>query len=315
MAYGIHEMEKTNDFVTAFFAWSKNIEYFPTNLNKTFKNLKAISIWEGNLKEIHKSDLKPFPKLVELNLYKNDIELLEEGLFDNNPHLELISLYMNKIFHVDYNVFKNLDKITHLWLSKNPCIDMFSSGDVEKVKKIIRYTRTKCVSSDYTAIADNIEKLTKESTKLNRYNSADWTEKLESLQDVFDDSKFTNFPSLREKIQVLKDVNAQNLSSVDVRSAKLLEAPRSDAENCMFMEWTKVDGNLKELLTEALNVTEHNLKNAQVNNFNGIKKELDVKLAAIHGKILKSVDVKIKEMEGRLTKKLDAILKEIKREN
>jgi len=130
-----------------------------------------------------------------------------------------------------------------------------------------------------------------------------------------DDSKFSNFQSLREKIQVLKDVNAQNLSSVDVRSAKLSEAPRSDAENCMFMEWTEVDGNLKELLTEALNTTEHNLKNAQTNNFNGIKKELDVKLAAIHGKIIKSVDVKIKEMEGRLTKKLDAILKELKREN
>jgi len=120
---------------------------------------------------------------------------------------------------------------------------------------------------------------------------------------------------LREKIQALEDVNAQNFSLVDARSAKLLEAPGSDAENCMVMKWTEVDGNLKKLLTEALNVTEHNLKNAQTNNFNGIKKELDVKLAAIHGKILKSVDVKIKEMEGRLAKKIEAILKELKREN
>ncbi|KAL7014579.1 hypothetical protein ACKWTF_016016 [Chironomus riparius] len=323
MAYGIHEMEKTNDFVTAFFAWSKIIEYFPTNLDKTFKNLKAISIWEGNLKEIHKSDLKPFPKLKELNLYKNDVEILEEGLFDSNPHLELISFYMNKIFHVDSNVFKNLDKVTHLWLSKNPCIDMFSSGNVDKVKKIIRYTKSKCVSSDYTAIVNNIEKLSKESKSLNSYTFGAWTENFQSMQDVFEDSKFTNFPSLREKIQALKDIDVQNFTSIDVRSSKLLEAPRSDSENCMVMEWTDVDENLMELLTEALNTTEHSLKNAQISNLISIRKEVDSKLDAMHGKIVKTIDVKIKEMEGRLTKKIEGILtrqlaellKELTREN
>ncbi|XP_070508421.1 chondroadherin-like [Chironomus tepperi] len=310
MAYGMHDMEKTNDYVTAFFAWAKNIQYFPTNLDKTFKNLKAISIWEGKLKEIHSSDLKPFPKLVELNLYKNDIEVLEEGLFDNNPQLELISFYFNQIVHVDSNIFKNLDKITHLWLSKNPCIDMFSSGDVEKVKKIIRYTKSKCISSDYTAIADSIEMLKNETKSLNLYNFGTWTEKLQSLIDVFDDSKFTNFATLKDKIQELRNVDAQNFTSIDVRSERLLEGPKSDAEHCMVMEWTEVDGNLRSTLAEALSGTEENLKSAQIDSLSGIKKEFEVKLDVMHGKIVKSVDEKIKEMEGRLTKKIEGILKE-----
>lgn len=141
---GKHVVNKSFDNVEGIEADNLTVHYFPRGLDRIFKNLKMIDINNGRLKEIHQSDLKSFPKLVCLDLYENDIESLEKGLFDYNPKLEMIWLSSNKIIHVDVNLFDNLVKLTYLSLDANRCISEYAENNTEKVKEIIRYSKTNC---------------------------------------------------------------------------------------------------------------------------------------------------------------------------
>ena len=101
--YGAHGISKTNDDVFGFYANQKTIKYFPSNLHKFFKNLKAIHLDPSQLQEIHQSDLKYFPDLIYFDLVYNSIEVIEEGLFEFNPNLQFVRFYESKIVHIDPN--------------------------------------------------------------------------------------------------------------------------------------------------------------------------------------------------------------------
>jgi len=59
---GTHLTGKNNDNVEAFSVDKGQMNYFPRDLNKFFKNLKGIQIYSIKVKEVYQHDLKDFPK-------------------------------------------------------------------------------------------------------------------------------------------------------------------------------------------------------------------------------------------------------------
>ena len=143
-AVGSHKGGRNNDDVLGFWSWNKNIKLFPRELDKVFKNLKAITIRNGVIREIHQRDLKPFSHLEYLDLTDNDIEIIEEGLFNYNPDLAVIWISSNKIHQIHSNVFDNLNKLIHLYLDDNNCIDMNAENDSSAVREVIKIIQQNC---------------------------------------------------------------------------------------------------------------------------------------------------------------------------
>lgn len=137
---GTHNFLKHDNDVKAFKANSKSITYFPRQLQKFFKNLKAITIWHGRIREICQLDIKMFPELVEFNLHENDIVALPRDLFDFNPKMKYISFSDNKIVYIEDGIFDKLPNVRFLYLNKNICIQMDgeNSNDVKEVIKKIK---------------------------------------------------------------------------------------------------------------------------------------------------------------------------------
>ncbi|KAL7023592.1 hypothetical protein ACKWTF_012697 [Chironomus riparius] len=146
---GLHHAGFNNDDVGVFHNFGRaTMHYFPSGLDKMFKNLRAIQIMNSGLKKVHVSDLKPFHNLVDLCLFSNELEVLEENLFEFNPNLEYINLNANKITYIDPNVFDKLTKLRILSLAINPCIDMYSNSPTG-VQNIIKTAKLQCTNSDY----------------------------------------------------------------------------------------------------------------------------------------------------------------------
>jgi len=135
--------------VEGFYAEFETIKFFPKGLDKLFKNLKLIHMYYCDLKEIHQSDLKPFPNLVYFRLALNKIEVIEAGLFDYNPNLEFVGFWESKIIHIDPNVFDHLYKLSYLWLSTVPCINIDFYDSREQVKKAIKIVKSNCSNSEF----------------------------------------------------------------------------------------------------------------------------------------------------------------------
>lgn len=140
---GTHKAGRSNAEVIAFYANSKDILYLPRNANLFFVNLKIISFHHCKIKEILQSDLKPFPRITQFILFDNQIKILEAGLFAFNPLLEIIDFKDNQIFQIDAAVFDHLDKLTHLELRNNKCIDS-NSFDSTVTRRVIQETKSKC---------------------------------------------------------------------------------------------------------------------------------------------------------------------------
>ncbi|KAG5667723.1 hypothetical protein PVAND_015694 [Polypedilum vanderplanki] len=121
-AEGEHYRGHSNNDVQAIVIRNApNMNLFPTDINKIFKNLEFILISNSSLKSITSDDLKGFPNLKILDLKYNQIETIHEDLFSHNPDLEIIHLYNNKISHVDKHAFSGLSKLRILILLKNVC--------------------------------------------------------------------------------------------------------------------------------------------------------------------------------------------------
>lgn len=129
---GNHENNNKNDDVKYFKAQNQNVEFFPLELTKIFKNLESVEISESNLSEIHSSDLQQFgEKLKELTMGSNKIKIIEADLFKFNENLESIDLAFNQIYFIESQVFNGLDKLTKLYLDENSCIDGFVNVEIE----------------------------------------------------------------------------------------------------------------------------------------------------------------------------------------
>lgn len=123
---------------------TKNLSYFPQNLENFFKNIKGFEIFDCSLKEVHQSDLKQFPKLTVFRLNAIELEVIEQGLFDFNPDLECISLSNSRILQIHPNVFDNLSKLHSLLLQHTQCINMYSWNNSVETKNLIMEVINKC---------------------------------------------------------------------------------------------------------------------------------------------------------------------------
>ncbi|KAL7012420.1 hypothetical protein ACKWTF_014839 [Chironomus riparius] len=156
---GIHENHLTNNHVTAYLAYGRNISYFPQSLEFIFKNLRAIYIQNCGLKMIQQSDIKVFPKLVELNLGNNEIEVLSDDLFGHNLIIKYIYLSGNEFIHIGMNVFDSLTELSYLYLIKAKCVNNYVENSTSLVKEVIKVTKNSCFNSDYVEFSAQIIKL------------------------------------------------------------------------------------------------------------------------------------------------------------
>ena len=161
MPSGNHTSGKSDENVNCFNSINKDIQYFPEGLDKSFGELKAIKIRNGSIKKINQNDLKPFTKLVNLDLSHNDIEALDDGLFDYNINLEVFFCHNNKIFFIASTAFDKLNKLSHLNLKSNVCIDKKIDDNIEAVKTAIKDSKEKCYTST-SSIYKSIETLRNE---------------------------------------------------------------------------------------------------------------------------------------------------------
>ncbi|KAG5668508.1 hypothetical protein PVAND_016447 [Polypedilum vanderplanki] len=141
---GLHVLNFTNADVQAIYVNSRIMNYFPKNLKKHFKILRAIGFHNTGMKMVKKEDLEPFGEQLEsIRISGSDIEIIEEDLFKFNPNLRGIAMHRNKIKFIDGNSMKHLKFLNYLWLEDNDCIDK-SANDHDSVKSVINEMRKKC---------------------------------------------------------------------------------------------------------------------------------------------------------------------------
>lgn len=167
---GNHLLYHGNNDVKGFVIQKLVVQFFPTQLDKFFKNLELIHISHCNLKEVHQTHVKPFPKLRAIVLHDNDIEVIENGLFDYNLNLEIVWLNKNKLIHIGMNVFDDLNKLTYLNLEDCNCISMHAKNNTIEVKQIIKISKEKCQVRSIKSLLETIKNLTE---KLTDFQSID----------------------------------------------------------------------------------------------------------------------------------------------
>ncbi|KAG5669034.1 hypothetical protein PVAND_016936 [Polypedilum vanderplanki] len=143
---GLHWFNNTNENVTGIYLHSApNLNKFPKNLEKFFKNLILIRILGSNLTEISQNDFKVFPKLKYLYLFENKIKIIHEDTFAFNPELKVIDLDGNEISHIDPKSFSNLKNLIELKLIFNVCkIDKRAEIRKEVEELIIKIENGEC---------------------------------------------------------------------------------------------------------------------------------------------------------------------------
>lgn len=196
-----HHVDKTNDDVIAFSSVNKTTLYFPRGLEKFFKNLQAIYLEHGRLQEVHQRDFSPYSDLKALYLGNNDIQVLEDGLFDFNVNLEFVSFWGSKIIHIDEGAFKNLQKLSHLWLNYNNCSTKWVSDDLEEVKVLIKELGVTCSDIEYSQISASLKNLEKKLKTLSHENYQEFSDKFKIFGKNFQNSNFSTFLTFKERFE------------------------------------------------------------------------------------------------------------------
>ena len=202
---GKHIDGKTNDDVNVFEASMTNLQNFPQGIEKFFKNVKFIRLANNEIKQIGQLDLKPFPGLKSLQIQTNKIEIIEDELFKFNPDLETIWMSSNKIFHIGENAFKNLKNLTQLGLLYNRGINMAARNRTE-IEKINEYLETECKESYVNNLDKLLMKLEHDSESLTGDDFGSWKDNLRRFEAKFNYSVFSNFQSMKLRIQALKQI-------------------------------------------------------------------------------------------------------------
>ncbi|XP_070501439.1 uncharacterized protein [Chironomus tepperi] len=198
---GKHHVDKSNDDVVAFRAINKTTLYFPRGLHRFFENLQAIYLEHGRLKEIHQADFSRHKDLKALYLGNNDIEVLEDGLFEYNVNLEFISFWGSNIFHIDEGAFRNLNKLTHLWLNYNKCSTKWVSNDADEVGLLIKELGMTCNDVEFSHISDSLKKLERSLKTLSHENYQEFSEKFKTFGKNFQNSNFSNFLTFKDRFE------------------------------------------------------------------------------------------------------------------
>ena len=120
---------------------NQDIRFFPSGMERFFKNLEAISMINSPLNEIKKNDIEVFRKLKKLLVENCELETLDSNLFDSNKKLRLISFKGNKLKVIGDKIFVSLKQLNFLDLRNNHCIDreLKSAVDVLELMNEIKY--------------------------------------------------------------------------------------------------------------------------------------------------------------------------------
>jgi hypothetical protein len=100
-----------------------NIQYLPKNIFEKFPNLISLSAASCSLKLVNKDNLQYLSSIEEIDFSNNLLESIEIGTFDDLMILQFLVLARNKIKTLNGDVFKQLKKLSSLYLSGNNCID------------------------------------------------------------------------------------------------------------------------------------------------------------------------------------------------
>ncbi|XP_070490900.1 leucine-rich repeat-containing protein 24-like [Chironomus tepperi] len=211
-----HSALKTNDDVLGFVSENKYMRYFPSGLEKVFKNLQLIHIKFTYIQELTQADMKPFPELMELDLHDNEIKILEDELFKYNPKLVFVSFSSNKIIHIGLTAFDGLNNLIYLYLTSNACISSGAYRSHSQVLDIIEYAKIQCISSEFKEIDENLNEL---------YNdvviagSDKLQENIQNIEAELKSSDFSSSSVLKVKLEKLKNVKV--LKNIDqIRESK-----------------------------------------------------------------------------------------------
>lgn len=188
---GQHQSGKTDDDVDYFYAPQRiaNLNVFPRNLKKFYKNMNLLWINHSSIKKITKSDMESAgDKLTRFYFYSNKLEVLEAGTFDFNVNLEKILLSSNRIKIIERGVFNNLPKLAYLDLNNNLCHSDYAD-DRASVTELIAEIEGKCVEapqspnfiSKFNEMSENFSKVFQQMRNLE--------EKLAAIEGKMDSSK------------------------------------------------------------------------------------------------------------------------------
>lgn len=119
--YGNHETGKDNSDILALVIIGRNIEYFPTNIESFFPNIKVLDFSYNFISDISNHHLAPFPHLEILNLHTNRITSLDSNLLSGLETMKSISFWANDIKHVGHDFV--LPSTGEIFFNSNPCID------------------------------------------------------------------------------------------------------------------------------------------------------------------------------------------------
>lgn len=120
--FGNHIGGRSNDDVVSFYSYYNQLNFFPRNLHRFFKNLKQIKIYHGGITKISQEDFAPFGSNLEVvNLAYNQIEVIEENTFKFNPNITEINLEGNKIRKIFGRPFLKLSNLRTVSFLGNDC--------------------------------------------------------------------------------------------------------------------------------------------------------------------------------------------------
>jgi len=178
--------------VNGFYSYDNKMHFFPRGLDKLFSDLLFILIQKGPIKEVSDADMAPFTKLKSISLPSNEIEVIEDGIFQYNTELEVISLRNNKIFQIYPKVFENLNKVTHLYMSSNPCTNEYISNDKSGVLASFDRIKISCSNAKFLNSNEKLVSLKKDSKEINFDNFMTFKSSLEDFMVEFKSSNLSN---------------------------------------------------------------------------------------------------------------------------
>ncbi|KAL7013486.1 hypothetical protein ACKWTF_015422 [Chironomus riparius] len=292
---GEHMSSKSFNDVISFDVRSKTIQVFPRGLQTYFKYLKVIYMEKCGLKEIHQAELKPFPDLIYFFLNSNSIEVIEEGLFDNNPNLEAIGFWESKIVHIDAKVFDILTKLRFFWLSGTPCVKKDVWNSKENVQGALTWVRNQCTSADFLAMKNQLYSLEAE---LKTLNFAEAEAKITNFEATFNNSIFSKFRPLRNKMASLKIPKTVNFVNKEVPSVDLTSKLSLESEKCP--DFDSFFKNLSKTMSNELNQVKVSIDELKCRRSEDHLTAIYEKIGNVDEKMSK-IDEKVENFNGKIT--------------
>lgn len=124
---GVHLKGKSNDDVKALdFYLPLPHSRIPKGIEKFFPNLIGFQWNSRNLETFTSNDIKPFPELQVLSIWGNKLISLDGDSFKHTPKLVFVQFSANLLEHVGYDLLQELNDLTYVYFSFNPCIDMLA---------------------------------------------------------------------------------------------------------------------------------------------------------------------------------------------